>query len=55
MLHLIRSEPDAPTEDLIEAMRLEDRDCVLRLYEENPDWDLIVRSIFEHDKIICWW
>ncbi len=55
MLHLIRSAPEAATSELIEAMTQSDADCVIHLYEKAPDWDRIIETIFQHDKIICWW
>jgi hypothetical protein len=55
MLHLIRSAPDEPTTELIEKMIQADQDCVIRLYDENQDWERIIDAIFEYEQTICWW
>lgn len=55
MLHILRTEPDEATLELIEGMPLREKTHVLHLYDETPDWDQIVDQIFAHDKIICWW
>ncbi len=55
MLHILRSEPDEATLELIDAMPHGDQASVIRLYETEADWDQVIEHIFGHKKIICWW
>lgn len=55
MLHLLRSVPDDLTTDLFEEMLDDANDTVIRLYEDDLNWDQLIETIFAHEKVICWW
>jgi hypothetical protein len=54
-LHLIRSVPDAMTENLITELSNGCSVKTLKLYETEIDWENVVDLIFSHDHVICWW
>ena len=37
------------------AMNVDDTVSVIMLYDETVDWDALVDTVFENDKVICWW
>jgi hypothetical protein len=55
MLHILRSETDETTRQLMAGMAHEAPTVVVRLHDADPDWDQIIEQIFSHEKIICWW
>ncbi len=55
ILQVYRSEPNSDVDTLVKILN-RDRDAdEFRLYEENPDYDLLVSKIFDADKTVCWW
>lgn len=54
-LHLLRSERDAATEALMNALPENKTDKVIELYSDNIDWGSVIDDIFNYDKVICWW
>jgi hypothetical protein len=55
ILQVYRSEPNDDVNTLVGILN-RDRDAdEFRLYEENPDYDLLVSKIFDADKNVCWW
>ncbi|XOF33963.1 MAG: hypothetical protein ACL93V_01285 [Candidatus Electrothrix sp. YB6] len=55
ILQVYRSEPNDDVNTLVGILN-RDRDAdEFRLYEENPDYDLLVSKIFDADKTVCWW
>lgn len=54
-LHILKSEPDGITLELIRSLS-EDEDATLfRLYEDKCDYEAFLDILFEHEKVICWW
>ena len=55
ILQVYRSEPNDDVKKLVTILN-RDRDAdEFKLYEENPDYDLLVQKIFDADKTVCWW
>jgi hypothetical protein len=55
ILHILRSAPDAATEKMMSELSSDERSDVIKLYEENIDWDAVVDALFSHDRVVCWW
>lgn len=55
ILHILRSAPDTATEKMIFELSNDERSGVVKLYEEGIDWDVVVDSLFSHDRVVCWW
>ncbi len=54
-LHILRSRPDALVRRFVDGMSKDKRVREVPLYEGKPDYDQIVKDIFEAEKVICWW
>ena len=55
LLHILRSEPDALVRRLVEAMSKDKTAREVSLSRGTPDYDQLVKDIFEAEKVICWW
>lgn len=53
-LHILRSEPDATTSELLEHV-VESKDQTVKLSTGDVDWDQLVDAVFAADKVISWW
>jgi hypothetical protein len=58
-LHILLSEPNETTANLIQRLSADGSATVTALYPDgiNPtpvDWDRLVVDIFSHDRVICW-
>ncbi len=53
-LHLLRSKPDEVTEKILNLAKQEN-DKIIKLYEDNVDWEKLIDEIFEFDRVISWW
>ncbi len=51
-LHILRSEPDAITTQLIAQLP---GGTVIALYKGAVDYDRLVAEIFAADRVVCWW
>lgn len=51
----VESEALKGIEKLAEALRKDNEVKEFKLYEENPDYDKLVETIWEVDKVISWW
>ena len=55
ILHVYRSEPNEDTKKLVEILS-RDRDATeFKLYENDPNYDILVQLIFEADQTVSWW
>lgn len=55
ILHVHKSEPDEVIKTLMIPL-LEGSDVQkFELYNGDVDYDKLVKLVFEHDKVICWW
>jgi len=54
ILHILRSEPNALVR-LLMAKMVGGYSKEFPLYRGSPDYDQLVKEIFESDKVICWW
>ena len=55
ILQVYRSEPNDDVKKLVEILNRDREADEFKLYEENPDYDLLVEKIFAADKTVCWW
>jgi len=55
LLHILRSKPDELVRRFIEGMSRGKKVREVPLFEGSPDYDQLVKDIFEADKVICWW
>lgn len=54
-LHIMRSKPDDLVRRLVDAMSKGKKAREVPLFEGKPDYDKLVKDIFEAEKVICWW
>ena len=54
-LFIFRSPPDETTLQLSGELSGSGDPIVFSLYEEPIDYSELVKSIFECDRVICWW
>ena len=54
-LHILRSERDASTDTLINALPDDPTAKTIKLYTEDVDWASVIDDIFSYDNVICWW
>lgn len=55
ILHILRSEPDEMTRNLIQQSFEDAQNSEVLLCKENVDYDALVADIFSSDKVISWW
>jgi hypothetical protein len=55
LLHILRSKPDELVRRLIEGMSRDRPVREVPLHEGPPDYDRLVKDIFDAEKVICWW
>jgi hypothetical protein len=55
VLHILRSEPDEMTRNLILQTFEDAQNIEIPLYQENVNYDELVADIFSSDKVISWW
>lgn len=55
ILHILRSEPDEMTRNLILRSFEEAQNIEIPIYQEDVDYDKLVEEIFTSDKVVCWW
>jgi len=55
LLHIYKSEPDAVSKTLADALTEGNQVTEFRLYEGQPDYEHLIDLIFEHEKVISWW
>jgi len=55
ILQVYRSEPSEQIKKLVKILNRDRVADEFRLYEDDPDYDLLVRKIFANDKTVCWW
>ena len=54
ILHILRSEPDEMVRRLINELSTEEKNTEIQLYQENVNYEQLVKHIFESDRAICW-
>jgi hypothetical protein len=54
-LHILRSRPDELVRRLVDGMSKDRQAKEVPLFEGRPDYDQLVKEIFEAEKVICWW
>lgn len=55
ILHIYKSEPNETVKKLVEILN-RDRDAEeIKLYVNEPNYDVLVEKLFEADKSVCWW
>ncbi len=55
ILHILRSEPDEMTRNLILQSFEDAQNIEIPLHQENVNYDDVVADIFSSDKVISWW
>lgn len=55
ILHILRSEPDQMTRNLILKSFEDAQNIEIPLYQENVNYDDLVENIFLSEKVISWW
>lgn len=59
-LHILRNEPDDILAALIDLISEDEGVRVIGLYADGitgspVDWDRLVKDVFAHERVICWW
>ena len=56
ILHILKTEPDDKTNALISAFGMphSQESTVFRL-DDSTDYEELIDTIFEYDKVITWW
>ena len=55
ILTIFKSEPDEVIKKLMESLSEDNEAQQLGIYHGDVDYDKLVKLVFEHDKVICWW
>ncbi len=55
ILHILRSEPDQMTRNLILKSFEDVQNIEIPIYQETVDYDKLVEKIFSSEKVISWW
>ena len=55
VLHLVKSEPDEKTVQMIEALAAGQEGTWVDLWQSVVDYDHLLAQIFENDRVISWW
>ncbi len=55
ILTIFKSEPDEVVKKLMESLSEDNEAQQLGIYHGDVDYDKLVKLVFEHDKVICWW
>ena len=55
ILHIYRSEPTEDVKKLVEIVSRDREATEFKLYMGNPNYDQLVKMIFDADKCITWW
>ena len=55
LLHILRSPPDPLVRRLVDGMSKGKQAREVPLYEGKPDYDRLVKDVFDAEKVICWW
>lgn len=55
ILHIFRSPPTPEVLKLVAVLSERNEAAEFSLYQEDVDYDSLVRLIFSHDKVISWW
>ena len=55
ILHVIRTEPDEMTVNFINETSQGNVSKEILLYQEDVDYDQLLKEICESNKVISWW
>jgi len=55
ILQVYRSEPNDDVKTLVEILNRDREADEFKLYDGDPDYDVLVEKIFAADKTVCWW
>ena len=55
ILHILRSEPDQMVRRLIQGVSQGESSSEVPLHAGPVDYAKLVASIFQADRVICWW
>ena len=55
ILHILKSEPDENTLNLMGMLSQGEDATVFRLYGEEADYEKLIDLIFDHDRVVSWW
>ncbi|MFH1242255.1 MAG: hypothetical protein V1689_07820 [Pseudomonadota bacterium] len=55
ILHVLKSEPDEVIKRLMEPTYEGNEVQQFELHTGDVDYDELVKQVFEHDKVVCWW
>jgi len=54
ILHIVKNEPDATTERIIELHKAGNEVMIIDLTEGPVSYDKLVAAVFMSDKVFCW-
>lgn len=55
ILHIMKSEPEIDTRQLVDALSEGREASEVSLYAGSVDYDELVTKVFENDQVVCWW
>ena len=55
ILHILKSEPDENTLNLMGMLSQGEDATEFRLYGEEADYEKLIDLIFDHDRVVSWW
>jgi hypothetical protein len=55
LLHILKSEPDDLTTNLIDLLSEGNETTTFVLYEGEPDYEQLIDLIFASDNVVTWW
>jgi hypothetical protein len=55
ILHVYRNEANEDTKKLVEILNRDREVKEFKLYENEPNYDMLVQMIYEADQTVSWW
>ncbi len=55
ILHVYRSDPSEEVKKLVEILSRDREAAEFKLYDGDPNYDILVQMIFDADQTVSWW
>jgi len=55
LLHIFKSEPDQTVKKMVQPLSEGNEVRKFEMYTRDVDYDKLIKLVFEHDQVICWW
>jgi hypothetical protein len=55
ILHILKTKPDQNTGALLDIISEGQEVTIFNLFDDQPDYEVLVELIFDHEKAVSWW